>query len=133
MPMSSRLEPVMLASVSEHGEALALCGAWQTLPYFAEERPPFHANTKLMAYSGRTAMKASRAMASPAEMSSCATSAAHDSTKAAPMMAAPKSTAAATWGTCGWASRSTSPGAVTRAAAASTRRCRRGWTPEWRS
>src|SRR5437899_284712 len=133
MPMSSRLEPVMLARVNEQGDALALLGAWQTVPYFADECPPFHANTKLIAYSGSTAMKASRAMARPAEMSSWATSAAHERTKAAPTMAAPKSTAAATWGTCGWTRRSTIPGAVTRPAAARKSRWRPGWTSAWRS
>jgi hypothetical protein len=45
--------------------------------------------TKSTAYSGSTATSASRAIARPAEMSTCAASAAHDSRNAAPMIATP--------------------------------------------
>jgi hypothetical protein len=62
--------------------------------------PPLSANTVSTAYSGSTAMNARTAIASPADTSSCATSAAHDSRNAAPTIARPKATAAtgsATW------------------------------------
>jgi hypothetical protein len=49
------------------------------------------------AYSGRTAMNARTAIARPAEMSSCATSAAHDRMKAAPTMASPNNSASTTF------------------------------------
>src|SRR3954454_8592433 len=92
MPMSSRFDPVMLASASEQADSLAAemsAGLRQAAPNRATERPPSLANTTSTAYSGSTAMKARRAMARPAEMSSWATSAAHDSRKAAPTMAIP--------------------------------------------
>src|SRR4030065_542735 len=50
------------------------------------------------AYSGSTAMNARTAIASPAEMSSCATSAAHDRRKAAPTIAMPNRSASAAGG-----------------------------------
>ncbi len=60
-PMSSRLEPVMLASAS---------GA-----YLSGSFPAFHANVKSTAYSGSTAMRASTVRARPCEMSSWSASA----------------------------------------------------------
>src|SRR3954470_21707655 len=88
-PMSSRLDPVMLASAREHGDSPVEPGGLQATPYWAKASPPLRANTRSTAYSGRTAMNARTAMARPAEMSSWAASAAHDSRKAAPTMAAP--------------------------------------------
>ena len=89
MPMSRRLAPVMLASASEHGVSPGAPGGRQAGPYAATAPPALKANTRSTAYSGSTAMKARSAIASPAEMSSCATSAPHDSMNAAPTMARP--------------------------------------------
>ncbi len=50
-------------------------------------------NTKSTAYSGSTATRASSAIARPAEMSTCAASAAQESANAAPTIARPKSSA----------------------------------------
>ena len=52
--------------------------------------PAFEVNTKSTAYSGSTAISARTASASPAEMSSCTTSAPQPSRNAAPTIARPK-------------------------------------------
>ena len=83
----------MLAKASEQGEASVEPGGRHDAPWAATLVPAFPAKTTSTAYSGRTAMNASTAIASPAEMSSWATSAAHDSKKAAPTMAPPKTSA----------------------------------------
>ncbi len=58
-------------------------------------------------------MKARTAMARPAEMSSWAASAAHDSMKAAPMMARPKISARTASAASGWCTRENArPGTV---------------------
>src|SRR4030095_4290468 len=88
MPISARLDPVMLASTYEH--AFSPSASQLVPPEAAMALPPLAANTKLTAYSGSTAIRASTAIASPAEMSSCATSAAHDRMNAAPTTARPK-------------------------------------------
>ena len=83
----------MLARANEHGVASVDPGGAHAAPWAATAVPALPANTTSTAYSGSTAMKARTAMASPAEMSSCAASAAHDSRKAAPMMAPPYTSA----------------------------------------
>ena len=113
MPISSRLAPVMFASASEHALSPVSPGGLQASPNSANAFPPSHAKTMSTAYSGRTAMNASTAIASPAEMSSCATSAAHDRTNAAPTIARPKSSASTPFaGVDVRENRSTSPGIV---------------------
>ena len=59
--------------------------------------PPFHAKTKSTAYSGSTAISASSASARPAEMSSCATSAAHDEQERGADDREPNSRASTAW------------------------------------
>ena len=94
MPINSRLAPVMLASARLHGDSSPPPGGGrQAGPVASNEFPPCQANTKSTAYSGSTAMSARTAIASPAEMSSCATSAAHDRMNAAPTIASPNSAA----------------------------------------
>ncbi len=70
MPISRRFAPVMFASASEQ----LLSSTWVTglhsSPNSAKSFPPLKAKTMSTAYSGRTAMNASAAIASPAEMSS---------------------------------------------------------------
>ena len=89
MPISSRLAPVMLARTSEQLEAPSSPGAWQLGPYCSTSLPPFQANTKPTAYSGRTAIRARTPMARLADTSSWAASAAQASTNAAPITATP--------------------------------------------
>ena len=91
MPISRRLAPVMFASASEQGDSVPPPSGRHAGPVASNEFPPFHAKTKSTAYSGSTAMSASTAIARPAEMSSCATSAAHERMNAAPTIARPKS------------------------------------------
>ena len=73
-------------------------------------------------------MKASTAMASPAEMSSCAVSAAHESRKAAATMAVPNSTASTPWSSEVDVRRRTTAGTVATTASARETRWRTGWT-----
>ena len=85
MPISSRFAPVMFASASEHGDSVPPSERQARRAGLRERRRrPSCANTKSTAYSGSTAMRARIAIARPAEMSSCATSAAQDSMNAAP-------------------------------------------------
>ena len=104
MPINSRFAPVMFASASEHGDSVPPSIGRQAAPVAANDCPPFHANTKSTAYSGSTAISARIAIASPAEMSSWATSAAHESRKAAPTIASPKISAARACSRSGWTS-----------------------------
>ena len=98
-------------------------------PVWANDSPPFFANTKSTAYSGSTAIRARIAIARPAEMSSCAASAAHESMKAAPTMARPKRNASSGWEMSGCVNRTTKPGTVRAAAAAISILARVGCTP----
>src|SRR5437868_3422208 len=61
-PIRSRLAPVMLASASEHGDAVSAPGSLQPAPYAATAWPAFQAKTMSTAYSGSTAMNASTAI-----------------------------------------------------------------------
>src|SRR5581483_488468 len=79
------------------------------------------------AYSGSTAMKARTAIARPAEMSSWATSAAHDRRNAAPTIDRPNSSAARDSATWAPETRRTSPGSVTATAAIREAPWRDGW------
>ncbi len=124
MPMSRRLAPVMFASASEHGDSVPPPTGGHEGPYACTEFPPFDANTKSTAYSGSTAISASSAMARPAEMSSCATSAAHDSRNAAPTIARPNSTASRGCDSSEWRTRMATPGTVAAKASVSARRDR---------
>ena len=127
IPIKSRLAPVMLASASPHGDSSPPPGGGrQAGPVASNEFPPCHAKTKSTAYSGRTAMSASTAIANPAEMSSCATSAAHDRMNAAPTMARPNSAASSACGRSGAAARTTSAGTAAAIASTSAMRCREG-------
>ena len=112
MPISSRLAPVMLASASEQASSPAAPGGWHASPYCSNAFPPSHARTRSTAYSGRTAMNARTAIARPAEMSSCATSAAHDRMKAAPTIASPYSRASTQFASDTLENRSTIAGTV---------------------
>jgi hypothetical protein len=85
----------------------------QSSPNSAKSFPPLKAKTMSTAYSGRTAMNASAAIASPAEMSSWATSAAHERTNAAPTIASPNRSASSGWPRSKWTSRRRIPGIVT--------------------
>ena len=63
----------MLASARAQGDsspAIRAAADWQAGPWRETAWPPFRAKTSPTAYSGSTAMKASTAMARPAEMSS---------------------------------------------------------------
>ena len=93
MPINSRFAPVMFASASEHGDSVPPSSGRHAAPVCANDSPPLRANTKSTAYSGSTAIRARIAIAKPAEMSSCATSAAQDSRNAAPTIAMPNSRA----------------------------------------
>src|SRR5918994_497153 len=68
MPISSRLAPVMLASTRSQLEAPSKSGGLQLEPYCSTSLPPFQANTKPTAYSGRTAIRARTPMARLAEV-----------------------------------------------------------------
>ena len=114
----------MFASASEHGDSVPPPTGGHEGPYACTEFPPFDANTKSTAYSGSTAISASSAMARPAEMSSCATSAAHDSRNAAPTIARPNSTASRGCGSSEWRKRIATPGTVAAKASVSERRDR---------
>ena len=74
MPIKSLLPPVIFAIAN---------GAYEG------SSAAFHANEKSTAYSGRTAIIAMNAIASPAEISFSAASAPQLSRKAAPNMATP--------------------------------------------
>ncbi len=113
IPISSRLAPVMLASASEHALSPVSPGCLARPPRTrANAFPPSHARTMSTAYSGRTAMNARTAIARPAEMSSCATSAAHDRMKAAPTIASPYSRASTQFASDTLENRSTIAGTV---------------------
>ena len=118
MPISRRFAPVMLASARWHGDSVPPSSGRHAAPVSANDSPPFFANTKSTAYSGSTAISARIAIARPAEMSSCAASAAHDSMNAAPTIARPKRNASSGWERSGWVNRTTNPGTVSAAAAA---------------
>ena len=94
-PADADQQPVRAGHVGERQRARRLRrrrpAAGRPRPSARTSRRPSHANTKSTAYSGRTAISARMAIARPAEMSSCATSAAHDSMNAAPTMARPNS------------------------------------------
>ena len=119
-PINSRLAPVMFASASEHGEAAPGSVLGQAGPNPWTDAPPCQANTKSTAYSGSTAISASTAIARPAEMSSWATSAAHERRNAAPTIASPKSRASIAYERSGVAKRSQSAGAADRRATTTT-------------
>ena len=89
-PINRRFEPVTLAATRD----VSVVTAPETV---SNDEPASHARTASMAYSGRTAIRASTAIASEADTSSSATSAAHDRRKAPATMPNPK-TAAATIG-----------------------------------
>jgi hypothetical protein len=112
MPISRRFAPVMLARASEHALSLVSLAALHASPNCSNAFPPFHASTMSTAYSGRTAMNARTAIARPAEMSSCATSAAHDRMKAAPTIASPNSSASTAFARDALEKRSTIAGIV---------------------
>jgi hypothetical protein len=79
-PMSNRFAPVTFAATRP------ISGV--TMPVaMSYDAPAFQANTASMAYSGKIAMRASTAIASEADTSSCATSAAHESRNAPPIIA----------------------------------------------
>ena len=113
IPIKSRLAPVMFASASPHGDSVPPPGGGRHAgPVASNEFPPCQAKTKSTAYSGSTAMSASRAIAKPAEMSSCATSAAHDRMNAAPTIARPNSAASTVCGRSGAVARMIRAGTV---------------------
>ena len=99
-PADADQQPVGAGHVGERERARrrvpALEGSGRPAPYCANACPAFHVNTKSTAYSGSTAISASTASASPAEMSSCATSAAHARMNAAPDDRAGRTAAAST-------------------------------------
>src|SRR5947209_9097454 len=128
MPISRRLDPVMLARASEHGEASVAPGGTHAAPWAATAEPALPANTTSTAYSGSTAMKASTAMANPAEMSSWAASAAHDRRNAAPTTAAPNTSASIAWSSVPPPRRRTRAGTVAATAIAIEICWRRGRT-----
>ena len=110
MPINSRFAPVMFASANEHGDSVPPSRGRHAAPVSANDSPPLRANTKSTAYSGSTAISARIAIAKPAEMSSCATSAAHDSRNAAPTIAMPYSRASSGCDSSGLEARSTTAG-----------------------
>ncbi len=123
IPIKSRLAPVMFASASPQGDSVPPPDAGRHAgPVASNEFPPCHAKTKSTAYSGRTAISARTAIARPAEMSSWATSAAHDRMNAAPTIASPKSAASAACGRSGVTARTTSAGTAAPIASASATR-----------
>jgi hypothetical protein len=83
----------MFASASEQSLSRTCVSGLHASPNCSNAFPPRHAKTMSTAYSGRTAMNARTAIARPAEMSSWATSAPHESMKAAPTIARPNSSA----------------------------------------
>ena len=95
-------------------------------PVSANDSPPLRANTKSTAYSGSTAIRARIAIARPAEMSSCATSAAQDSMNAAPTIAMPNSRASSGCASSGLVARSTIAGTPSSTAIAMETLARRG-------
>ena len=124
MPISRRFAPVMLARASEHALSRVSFAALHASPNCSNAFPPFHASTMSTAYSGSTAMNARTAIASPAEMSSCATSAAHDRMKAAPTIASPNSSASTAFARDASEKRSTIAGIVRATAMSSEVRLR---------
>ena len=102
-PISSRFDPVTLAATREVSSVTAPVAV-------SKDDPASHASTASMAYSGRTAMRASKAIASDADTSISATSAAHESRNAPATMPSPKTAAAATGSTSMPEKRSTAPG-----------------------
>ncbi len=126
MPIRSRFAPVMFASASEHLLSPGSVAALHSSPNSANACPPSNASTKSTAYSGNTAMNASTAIARPAEMSSCAASAAHDRMNAAPTIASPYRTASSQFSVWMSAIRRTSPGTVAATARTMPRPCRAG-------
>ena len=122
MPISRRLAPVMFARASEHGDAAPGSPAGHAGPKRRTDWPPRHAKTKSTAYSGNTAIKARTASERPAEMSSCATSAAHDSRNAAPTIPTPKQSASTGYGSAEPVKRRRNAGTLARNASTTTTR-----------
>ena len=81
-PIRSRFAPVTLAATREVSFVTALVPV-------SKDDPASHANTVSMAYSGRTAIRASTAMASEADTSISATSAAQERRNAPATMLTP--------------------------------------------